>query len=269
MLIITSLCQIQYGWDTDKAHSASIEKINETASLVASNVATVGASLSHVHVPGRVVAKDELDGNDEIEIGMGIHNEEGFGRVKTDLQGLITTLLKQLLDTSDKDRGFIDIKRGESVVLMINNLGGLSQLELGAATTEVVGQLGKTYGIVPKRVLAGTYMSSLNGLGFSVTLLKLVNEDILGLLDDKAEATGWIPPAARANWDLQGTSIDDETEKVDFNEKEAASNLTGKLPSVKYLAITNPFASRAIGRSKVPCPRFEERDRIRARSDQI
>ena len=209
-------------------YRAAIEKVFEMASLVASNVATVGASLSHVHVPGRVVSKDELDGNDEIEIGMGIHNEEGFGRVKTDLQGLISTLLKQLLDTSDKDRGFIEIKSGEPAVLMINNLGGLSQLELGAVTTEVYKQLGDNYGIIPKRVLAGTYMSSLNGLGFSVTLLKLVNKDFVELLDDKAEATGWIPPAPPASWKLQGSSGNDQTEKLDFSEKDTPSNLTGK-----------------------------------------
>ncbi|EOO03350.1 putative dihydroxyacetone kinase protein [Phaeoacremonium minimum UCRPA7] len=220
------------------ARGAAIEKVFEMASLVASNVATVGASLSHVHVPGRVASKDELDGNDEIEIGMGIHNEEGFGRVKTDLQGLISMLLKQLLDTSDKDRGFIEIKSGEPAVLMINNLGGLSQLELGAVTTEVYKQLGDNYGIIPKRVLAGTYMSSLNGLGFSVTLLKLVNKDFVELLDDKAEATGWIPPAPPASWKLQGSSGNDQTEKLDFSEKDTPSNLTVKQADVqKYLTI--------------------------------
>lgn len=72
---------------------------------MSSNIATVGASLAHVHVLGRSVFTDELDGNDEIEIGMGIRNEEGFGRVRTDLPGLVQTLLKQLLDTSDTDRG--------------------------------------------------------------------------------------------------------------------------------------------------------------------
>jgi dihydroxyacetone kinase len=118
----------------DCPNSASLAEVFETASLVAANVATVGASLAHVHVPGRAVSTDELGTNEEIEIGMGIHNEEGFGRVKTNLTGLIEVLLKQLLDITDKDRAFIEVGRDQPIALMVNNLGGLSPLELGAVT---------------------------------------------------------------------------------------------------------------------------------------
>ena len=116
-------------------------------------------------------------------------------------------MLAMLLDRSDGDRGFLNVNSNE-VVLLVNNLGGVSPLELGGVTAEVAGQLERNWGIVPVRVLAGTYMTSLNGPGFSVTLLNVVNTDIGGpsmvqLLDAPAEATGWAAPVAKLTWEAK------------------------------------------------------------------
>ncbi|KAJ3540425.1 hypothetical protein NM208_g5069 [Fusarium decemcellulare] len=170
-----------------------LEVVYNAALQVSENIATIGASLAHVHVPGRAVSENPLASNDEIEIGMGIHNEEGFGRTRSDLPGLVRTLLEQLLSQSNKDRAFINIRPGEDAVLLVNNLGGLSQLELGAITSEVCAQLERSYGVRPRRILAGTYMSSLNGPGFSITLLKLVDQGWLQLIDAPTQASGWLP----------------------------------------------------------------------------
>jgi dihydroxyacetone kinase len=201
--------------------------VYSTSKLVAENIATVGASLSHVHVPGRAKDADELTSNDEIEIGMGIHNEEGFGRVKADLSGLVKTMLAQLLDLSDKERGFLELKKGDDTVLLVNNLGGLSQLEVGAVVNEVSQQLGATYGAYPKRILSGTYMSSLNGLGFSITLLKVVKPEWLDLIDLPVEAAGWTASVNPS----EGVSQEAE-EDVSFDSAEreiVPSNFSRKL----------------------------------------
>lgn len=229
--------------------SRDLDEVYKTAAAVADNVATVGASLAHVHVPGRAAAADELDTNDEIEIGMGIHNEEGFGRVKTDLPGLVKTMLGQLLDQADKDRAFIGINKGDDVALLINNLGGLSVLELGAAADEVVKQLGASYGIAPKRVLAGTYMSSLNGLGFSVTLLKLADPSWLALVDAPTEASGWLP-AVNPTASTEGPSVvqGDAAEE----EKPQPSNLKGTFPPTSPVQV---FMSANTSQSTASAPR--------------
>lgn len=171
---------------------------------------------------------------------MGIHNEEGFGRVRTDLPGLIHTLLKQLLDTSDKDRGYIEIGSGEHVILMANNLGGLSQLEMGAVTAELSKQLSETYGINAVRVLSGTYMSSLNGLGFSATLLKVVDNQFVELLDMPAAASGWLPPAPAETWarEKRGDIIDMADSQ--FGEERTRSNLQGKFQCRTFCTIVVP-----------------------------
>ncbi|KAI1825565.1 dihydroxyacetone kinase [Xylaria intraflava] len=194
------------------AQGAPLEQVYKVAKLTADNLVSVGASLDHVHVPGRVVADPKEEGSlgaEEVEVGMGIHNEAGSGRAKVELPELVTTMLTQLLDKNDKDRAFLDVNSNE-VVLLVNNLGGVSVLELGGITTEVVKQL-KGWGIQPVRILSGTYMTSLNGLGFSISLLNVVDTEIGGpsmiqLLDYPSEVSGWSAPISKDTWEARNTS---------------------------------------------------------------
>lgn len=194
------------------AKGASLEDVYKVAKLAADNLVSVGASLEHVHVPGRAAidpGSSESLGVKEVEIGMGIHNEPGSGRAEVELPELVGKMLSQLLDQNDQDRAFLNINSNE-VVLLVNNLGGVSVLELGGITTEVVKQLGKQ-NIRPVRILSGTYMTSLNGLGFSISLLNVVNTDIGGpsmiqLLDESAEAPGWAAPISKATWEAKNIS---------------------------------------------------------------
>ena len=111
-------------------------------------------------VPGTVVGEAQL-GSSEIEIGMGIHNEAGVQRVSPvpPLNKLIQTLLDLLLSQSDPERGFLPISGSDktNVVLLVNNLGGVSELELGGivreATTAILAR-----GVAVSRVISGTFM---------------------------------------------------------------------------------------------------------------
>lgn len=191
--------------------SASLKDVSRIAQLTADSTVSIGSSLSHVHVPGRSVTEDELK-ESEIEIGMGIHNEDGSERKSTDLPGLVKTMLSHCLDTSDKDRNFLNITDKDEVVLLVNNLGGVSVLELGGITNEVVEQLAKDWKIKPVRILSGTFMTSLNGLGFSVSLLKVTDtglgagSSMIELLDAPAEASGWSAAVSSETWSKQGHS---------------------------------------------------------------
>ncbi|KAL7625067.1 dihydroxyacetone kinase Dak1 [Parahypoxylon ruwenzoriense] len=207
------------------AQGASLDQVYKVARLTADNLVSVGASLEHVHVPGRAAPDPnsaESLGAGEVEVGMGIHNEAGSGRAKVELPELVSTMLSQLLDKNDTDRAFLNVNSNE-VVLLVNNLGGVSVLELGGITTEVVKQLG-SWGIQPVRVLSGTYMTSLNGLGFSITLLNVVNTDIGGpsmiqLLDYPCEATGWSAPIAKTTWEAKNTATREDATGSDGGTK--------------------------------------------------
>lgn len=138
---------------------------------------------------------------------MGIHNEPGSHRMKFSLPEVIKTMLLQILDHNDPDRAFLTYQPGDQFVLLINNLGGVSTLELSGITDEVYRQLTKDFHIKPVRIIQGTFLTSLNGLGFSVSLLKLADtglgpgKSMLELLDAPAEAVGWSAPIRTSTWE--------------------------------------------------------------------
>ena len=188
--------------------SLDLAAVASIARSVASNLATVGASLGHCHVPGREPdAEDAGLRPDELEIGMGIHNEPGYRRLSPvpPHPQIVAELLALMLDPSDADRGFLAARRpADPAVLLANNLGGLSNLELGALVAETVRQLADTYAIVPVRVYAGAFMTSLNAPGFSLTLLALPpppdTAAVLALLDAPTTAPGWSPSLPPTAW---------------------------------------------------------------------
>lgn len=193
----------------------SLSEVYGLAKQVAGNIVSVGASLEHVHVPGRAVPDPNSDENiptEEIEVGMGIHNEPGSHRVVASLPELVKIILGQMLDPKDEDRHFVDIKKGDKTVLFINNLGGVSMLELAGILNEIHTQLNQDWGITPVRVISGTFLTSLNGMGFSASLLKLedtglgAGKSMLELLDAPSEAVGWAAAISTPTWDADNTA---------------------------------------------------------------
>ncbi|KAB5575637.1 Dak1 domain-containing protein [Coniochaeta sp. 2T2.1] len=211
------------------AQGRSLKEVVKVADLAAKNLVSVGASLEHVHVPGRRADEAQYLAVGEVEIGMGIHNEPGSSKEKIELPELVSKMLGQMLDKSDKDRAFLEVNSNE-IVLMVNNLGGVSVLEMGGITAEVVSQLEKTHGIRPVRILSGTYMTALNGLGFSISLLNVVNTDIGGpsmieLLDAPCEAVGWAAPISKGSWEAKNTATREV--KVSNDNEISPSGLNG------------------------------------------
>ncbi|KAG9026835.1 Dihydroxyacetone kinase 2 [Tulasnella sp. JGI-2019a] len=186
---------------------ASLSAVEAAGKQVAENVATIGVGLEHCHVPGTGPTEAHLAA-DEVELGMGIHNEPGFQRIRPapPLTELMDQMMKLLTSTDDKERSFLPFKHDgtDEVVLLVNNLGGISELEMGA----VAGKASKWFGshkIKVQRMLVGTYMTSLNMPGVSVTVLLLPRDqpdtatahtclhakDLIALLDEPANAPGW------------------------------------------------------------------------------
>lgn len=185
-----------------------------------------------MHIPGREIPEETVP-SDEVEVGMGIHNEPGSHRIKATLVELVKTMLVQLLDHNDKDRAYITRNPDDKFVLLMNNLGGVSTLELAGITDEVYRQLGADYQIKPVRIIQGTFLTSLNGLGFSISLLKLVDtglgpgKSLLELIDAPAEAVGWSAPISAETWEkCANTDSPAEFAKTKRAE-ELPSNLKG------------------------------------------
>jgi dihydroxyacetone kinase len=193
------------------ASGATLDEVYEIGKYATSCLVTIGVALNGCDVPGQQQHCDIP--NDVIELGMGIHNEPGSRKIKPQPStlSLITEMLAALLDTTDDERNYLQkspVDHPSKVVLLVNNLGGLSVLEISCITSMVLEQLKSKHSIQPCRVYAGTFLSALNGPGFSVTLLSLpINASaerqkaaqILALLDAPTSAVGWsssIPPTA-------------------------------------------------------------------------
>ncbi|KAF2838361.1 dihydroxyacetone kinase [Patellaria atrata CBS 101060] len=210
----------------------SLEEVRRVAETVAANLVSIGASLAHVHVPGREKGEGDEDGvaEGEVEVGMGIHNEPGSERKTADLVALVQTMLKHLLDQSDEDRAFLNISGEDETVLLVNNLGGVSVLEMSGIVAVVLGQLEGDWNIKPVRILAGTFMTSLNGMGFSISLLKIADLGLGGLglsmlelLDAPAEALGWSAPVSTSTWKRREET--GKEEQITMTEEAKPSNL--------------------------------------------
>ena len=132
---------------------------------------------------------------DELEYGMGIHNEPGTQRAKfvsidQTVQHLLDMIFRQPKDNCDGS-SWRPVS-GQNVGLIVNNLGGLSVLELNVVTDEILRQLQTQHPeICVLRLMVGTFLTSLDGPGFSITLLRLDDPEILSLLDDPTTAPAW------------------------------------------------------------------------------
>ncbi|KAF1958024.1 dihydroxyacetone kinase-like protein [Byssothecium circinans] len=182
----------QKGW--------AFEQCRKIGELGNSQLVTIGASLDHCHVMGREAFEHIPD--DAYVLGMGIHNEPGLHTVSPmpSATDIIKEMLKYLLDPADTDRAFISITSKDNIVMLINNFGGLSGLELEALTNLTLKILKSDWDIVPTRIYAGILETSLNGQGFSITLgnmsgmataMGVSDDDIIALLDAPTNAPAW------------------------------------------------------------------------------
>jgi len=179
----------------------NVQQLKKLGDSTIANTVTVGMSLDHCHVPGRPKEREEWGGlpDEACEIGLGIHNEPGFKRLDRvpEPDKLISEMLGYLLNTDDEDRHYLDFDKDDAPVLFINNLGGMSQLEMNAITDVTIEQLAKTWSLHPSRVYCNQYMTSLNAPGFGISLVNHKNvaretgEDLLALLDAPTDAYAW------------------------------------------------------------------------------
>nr|XP_031546599.1 triokinase/FMN cyclase isoform X2 [Vicugna pacos] len=170
-----------------------LEEITNRVSVVAKAMGTLGVSLASCSVPG---SKPTFElSADEVELGLGIHGEAGVRRIKMATADKIVAIMLDHM-TNSSNVSHVPVQSGSSVVLMVNNLGGLSFLELGIIADAAVHSL-EGRGVKIARALVGTFMSALEMPGISLTLL-LVDEPLLKLIDADTTASAW-PNMARVS----------------------------------------------------------------------
>ncbi|TFC96888.1 MULTISPECIES: dihydroxyacetone kinase subunit DhaK [Cryobacterium] len=143
----------------------SLEAVTAVAERVISQVRSMGVALTPCVVPHAGEGSFTL-GEDEIEIGIGIHGEPGRARIKLEpADAIVDRLLGPILED-------IPFVRGDQVLLFVNGMGGTPQIELYIVFRRAAEVLAEQ-GITVVRTLVGNFTTSLEMQGASVTVLKL------------------------------------------------------------------------------------------------
>jgi dihydroxyacetone kinase len=164
------------------AQGKNLADVATIGSAAIKSLATMGVSFSAGTSP--TVGKPSFElAADEMELGLGIHGEPGVTR--THLQSadqLTETLLTQILKQGK-------FGNGRRVVTMINNLGATTEMELAIVARHALAFLERN-GFTVERIYAGTFLSSLDMAGISISVLGL-QDGWLSLLDAPTSALAW------------------------------------------------------------------------------
>jgi dihydroxyacetone kinase-like protein len=145
---------------------------------------SMGMALTACITPASGSPSFEL-GDDEMEIGIGIHGEPGRERRPlAPMSEIVSTLAGAVVDD-------LPFSEGDEVLAFVNGMGGTPLIELYGVFNELHGFL-EQRGIEIARHLIGPYITSLEMAGCSITLLKL-DGDMKALWDEpvKTPALRW------------------------------------------------------------------------------
>jgi dihydroxyacetone kinase-like protein len=155
--------------------------VAELCRKVNSSGRSMGMALTSCIVPAAGTPTFEL-GDDEMEIGIGIHGEPGRERVPlAPASAVVERLATPVVD----DLGLSD---GDQVLAFVNGMGGTPLIELYVVYNELR-KLLEARGISIARNLIGSYITSLEMAGCSITLLRL-DDDLKRLWDAPVKTPG-------------------------------------------------------------------------------
>ena len=158
-----------------------LAEVAELCRKVNANGRSMGMALTSCIVPAAGKPTFEL-GDDEMEIGIGIHGEPGRERVKL---GPSAEIVERLATPIVSDLPF---EQGDQVLAFVNSMGGTPLIELYVVYNDLKRFLDER-GITITRNLIGPYITSLEMAGCSITLLKL-DDELTRLWDAPVKTAG-------------------------------------------------------------------------------
>jgi triose/dihydroxyacetone kinase / FAD-AMP lyase (cyclizing) len=162
------------------------------------SLGTMGVSFSAGTSPAVGKPSFEL-GEQEMELGLGIHGEPGIKRMPMQpADELAETLLTAILQHG---------RFSGQVAVMVNNLGATTTMELAIVARHAVRFL-ESKGLAVERIFAGIFLSSLDMAGISISVLGL-NDERLRWLDAATAAPAWpnVPKQRPGKLAVQTTEV--------------------------------------------------------------
>jgi dihydroxyacetone kinase-like protein len=159
----------------------SLQEVADVCKKVNDWGRSMGMALTSCTVPHVGKPTFEL-GDDEMEIGIGIHGEPGRKRMKVKSADEITEMLAEPVI------GDLPYKSGDKVLAFVNSMGGTPPIELYIVYRKLA-EICEKKGIEIARNLIGAYITSLEMAGCSITLLKM-DDDLTKLWDAPVNTAG-------------------------------------------------------------------------------
>ncbi|KAE9548818.1 hypothetical protein FO519_007971 [Halicephalobus sp. NKZ332] len=146
------------------------QNLLEISREIVKNTATFGVSLEPCAIPGK--SRMFVLNESEMELGLGIHGEPGCQRSQMQSAGEIVDEILGKLTSSSR----LNLNAWDRIVVFLNNLGSTSQIEMNILSGEILQWLSTNgfHNIV--RFISGTGMTSIDGHGFSITILRILDD---------------------------------------------------------------------------------------------
>lgn len=197
------------------AMGKSLQEVSDLANAVSARMGTVGVAMDSVTVPGAETTNDRLDEH-TIEIGLGIHGEAGMRQsplisANEIAKELITTIQTYGRLGENADDIIPMFQPKDELCVLVNNLGGTSNFEMSILAKSCVELLESSeFGAKVTRVLVGSYMTSFDMHGASLTILNLsgVTEEFMECFDAITDAPAWHACDIWMSGDARGSATE-------------------------------------------------------------
>ena len=161
----------------------SLAAVAAAAKAAAADIVSLGVSYSSCSIPGRPY--EERLGENQGELGLGIHGEPGVEKITVQQADSIVGVMTERLSAAMKPDG--------QYALLINNLGAVPPVEMSLIANAVLST--PLAGRIAFAIGPGPMMTALNMNGFSLSLIRLDPERVAALLSDVAPHA-WLPAVA-------------------------------------------------------------------------
>lgn len=161
----------------------SLDEVKLIAEKAAANVRTMGVALTPCTVP-RVGKPGFTIGENEMEIGMGIHGETGIRR------GPLEPADKVVEEMLDKILSDLDFEDSKEVAVLVNGLGA-TPLDEQYIVTRKIDAILKANHLSPYKYYVGEYVTAIEMTGFSISIMKL-DDELKKYLDQPAQTPFFV-----------------------------------------------------------------------------
>lgn len=211
----TALVHKIAGYAAEKGKSLS--DVKAIAQEACDSIASIGVAMQTCNLPGSDEEEGRIKGG-HVELGLGIHGEPGASTVDTqNSKEIIAALVKPLRKKTGKEA---------KLAVLVNNLGGVSSLEMALLTKELAhsalkDQLEYLIGPAP-------LVSALDMKGFSLSAIVL-NEKFIKALQADVETAGWQPLVKLQGMPLQKHKVLSKSGQPKASENEAVKALVASV----------------------------------------